>query len=60
MKDRDRDELLRWLSAIQQPPRRAFVTHGEPSSASAFADAVRAKLHWNVSVPAYREEADLT
>ena len=25
----DSDELMRWLSGMEQPPRRVFVTHGE-------------------------------
>jgi metallo-beta-lactamase family protein len=55
----DRDELLRWLSGARTPPRRAFVVHGEPETAASFAEFVRAKLGWEVSVPAYQDEVVL-
>lgn len=53
----DRDELVRWLSGFQKPPRRLFVTHGEPSISDCFADLVRQKMGWEVAVPEYRDEA---
>ena len=52
----DRDELLRWLSGARTPPRKTFVVHGEPETAAHFAEFVRGKLAWDVSVPAYQEE----
>ncbi len=32
----DRDELLRWASALKRPPRGVFVVHGEPEVAEGF------------------------
>ena len=29
----DREELLRWVGRIPQPPKRVFVTHGESVAA---------------------------
>ena len=55
----DRDELLRWLSGLKTPPKRLFVVHGEPETAHKFAELVKEKLHWNVSVPTYEEEVIL-
>jgi metallo-beta-lactamase family protein len=52
----DRDELVRWLSGFQKPPRRLFVTHGESSVSEHFADLVRQKMGWDVAVPEYRDE----
>ena len=52
----DRDELLQWLSGLKRPPRKLFVVHGEPESAQHFADFIRAKTGWNVTVPAYQDE----
>lgn len=52
----DRDELLKWLSSLQKPPRRLFVTHGESSTAQHFASLVRDKMGWNVVVPEYKGE----
>jgi len=51
----DRDELLRWLSGLQKPPRHVFVTHGEPEAALHFASFVKEKRGWETSVPRYGE-----
>ncbi|HUT30620.1 MAG TPA: MBL fold metallo-hydrolase [Sedimentisphaerales bacterium] len=55
----DRDELFDWLSKLKTPPRKLFVVHGEADSAQSFADYVREKTHWDVTVPAYRDEVVL-
>lgn len=49
----DRTGLLHWLSAFRAPPRQVFLTHGERDVSLAFADLVREKFGWNVSVPEY-------
>lgn len=56
----DRDELFRWLSALQRPPRHLFVVHGEPEAASQFVDFLREKTPWQISAPKYQEEAILS
>ena len=53
----DRNELMRWLSGLEQPPKHLFVAHGEPETAQAFADFVKAEKNWEVSVPDYRDTA---
>ena len=55
----DRQELLRWLQALKQPPRQVFVVHGEADAAMQFGTFVREKTGWNVSVPAYRDQVIL-
>jgi metallo-beta-lactamase family protein len=55
----DRDEMYRWLSGLKKPPRRLFVTHGETEAALAFADFVRERSNWPVSVPQYLELVEL-
>jgi metallo-beta-lactamase family protein len=55
----DRFELLTWLKGLQSPPRKVFVIHGEPKSASGFADYLRQQTGWDVSVPAYQDEVVL-
>ena len=39
----DKNELFGWLKKFKTPPGRIFVVHGEPQSATAFADFVRYK-----------------
>jgi len=55
----DKEELLRWLTTIEKPPRKLFVVHGETDSAKHFAQFVHEKTGWQVVVPAYRDEAIL-
>ncbi len=54
----DRRGLLRWRDGFQQPPRRAFVTHGEEASANALARHLQEK-NWQATVPAYRQVIEL-
>ncbi len=56
----DRSALVKWLGFFRQPPRQLFLTHGEETVALAFADHLRRALGWNVSVPEYRQCAELT
>jgi len=55
----DRDELFRWLSGLRRPPKHLFVTHGEPQVAERFANLVREKTNWEISVPHYGVEVVL-
>lgn len=55
----DRDDLLRWLSAMKQP-RHVFVTHGEAEVSERFAAHVKEKTGWETTVPAYGDEVTLT
>lgn len=56
----DRDELLRWLSEVlPRPPRRIFVTHGEPESAEAFARTLRER-RCEAAVPKYGDRVELS
>jgi len=51
----DRDELIRWASAIQNKPRQAFIIHGESNSANHFAEFLKQKLQWPTLVPEYMQ-----
>ena len=55
----DRDELLRWLSALTKAPSAVFVVHGEAESAQHFADYLKEKKGWNTSVPGYMDQVIL-
>lgn len=55
----DRSELLRWLAPLP-PPRRTFLTHGEPASAAALAETLRTQRGWEVSVPSLHERVELS
>ena len=55
----DQNELLRWLSAIENTPRKVFVVHGEEDSAHDFAEFIKEKQGWDVAIPGYRDEVTL-
>ncbi|MCP4246259.1 MAG: MBL fold metallo-hydrolase [bacterium] len=55
----DQGGLLEWLGALESPPQRVFLTHGEEQAANALADAIRGKWSWPVDVPEYRSEYEL-
>lgn len=56
----DADEILRWLSGFGRPPRRVFVTHGEPDAAAALQARIERELGWACEVPAHGQYIELT
>jgi metallo-beta-lactamase family protein len=56
----DRGGLLRWLGALQSPPRRLNLVHGEAEASLALAKRVRETLGWTVAVPEFGESVKLT
>lgn len=46
----DADEIMRWLSGFDQPPRRLFIVHGEPAASEALRTRVERELNWKASV----------
>lgn len=55
----DADEIIAWLDAMPRRPRAVFLTHGEPDAADALRKRIERDLHWDASVPEYRESVDL-
>lgn len=56
----DRDELLRWASAIRSRLRGVFVVHGEPEVAASFSRTLAGATGWTTSVPAAGDAVALT
>ena len=54
----DADELLAWMGQLRSPPRRVFVTHGEPGAADALRQRIEHELGWPAAVPEYRDVFD--
>jgi len=54
-----KSELLRWLSGVQSPPRKTWLTHGEPAAAQSLQAAIKEKFRWDVSVARYLETVEL-
>ena len=55
----DWKEVLRWLQDLPSPPRRVFVTHGEPEAAQAMASRIHERFGWEMKVPQYGEKFEL-
>jgi metallo-beta-lactamase family protein len=56
----DRGELQRWLAPQDRPPKRLFLTHGEPQAAEALAGLLRARAGWQVAIPEYGQRVELS
>jgi metallo-beta-lactamase family protein len=55
----DADELLAWMGTAPVPPKRVFITHGEPAAADALRQRIERQLGWEVTVPDFRDTVDL-
>ncbi len=56
----DRNDLLGWVGAMQQKPRRTFLVHGEEASSLALADGLRREIGLGrVDVPALHETVEV-
>jgi metallo-beta-lactamase family protein len=51
----DRDGLHRWTSAIQKPPRRTFVVHGEETPAAALEEWLTQERGFDAVAPEHHE-----
>lgn len=55
----DADEIMAWLATAPTPPRRVFITHGEPDASDALRLRIERQLEWRAHVPEFRETVDL-
>ncbi len=55
----DADQILGWLGGFETPPRRTFVTHGEPAASDALRRRIEETLGWSCATPEYRDRVDL-
>ena len=55
----DYAEILEWLRTFERPPKRTFVTHGEPAAADEMRRRIEETLGWNVTVPEFGAQVTL-
>ena len=55
----DCDELIAWLRALSKPPRKVFITHGEPAASDTLRQRIEHELGWSAVAPDYRDEIEL-
>jgi metallo-beta-lactamase family protein len=51
----DYAEILDWLKSLPSPPKRIYLTHGEPQAADQLRQHIEHGLGWDCYVPDYRE-----
>jgi metallo-beta-lactamase family protein len=49
----DYQELLEWLGNFVKPPKKVFITHGEPEAALSLKDKISEKSGWSCIIPKY-------
>lgn len=55
----DYAEILQWLERFEAPPRRVFITHGEPAAADALRVRIEEGLDWPCRTPEYLQTVTL-
>jgi metallo-beta-lactamase family protein len=55
----DANELMRWLSGFERPPRRVFIVHGEAQASEALRTRIDRELKWDAVVPRQAQEFSL-
>ncbi len=55
----DAAELVEWIRPLSKPPRRVFLTHGEPAACDALRQRIERELQWDVTVPEFRDSIAL-
>ena len=49
----DYEEILTWMRGFQHPPRKVFITHGEPMASLSLKKHIEERLGWLCSIPKY-------
>lgn len=55
----DYQEMIDWLKNITIPPRKVFITHGDPQAAESLQNKIRDNLKWECIVPEYLQVEQL-
>lgn len=55
----DRDELLKWISGIENAPEKIFLIHGEEETIEEFKEILKEKIKSEIFIPSYLEEYTL-
>ena len=55
----DRDMMVNWLKAMEKPPMRVFVNHGDDTVTDSFAQTIQEELNFPALAPYSGDEYDL-
>ncbi len=56
----DYEEILEWLHHFEVPPKKTFITHGEPAARLALKHKIEMELGWDCILPQYGQTEQLT
>lgn len=56
----DYEEILIWLKHLKRPPKKVFITHGEPEAALSLKNKIESQLKWHCEIPVYLDEEVLS
>ena len=56
----DYEEMIEWLKHFNQPPKKTFITHGEPEAALSLKQKIETELGWRCVVPQYTQTEQLS
>lgn len=51
----DYAEILQWLKHFENPPKKTFITHGEPEASAALMSKIEEELGWDCLIPTYNQ-----
>ncbi len=55
----DYGEMLAWLGNFTSPPRKVFITHGEPEAARALQGHIHGRFGWTCEIPTYAQSVEV-
>lgn len=55
----DYHETLAWLKGFARPPKKVFLTHGEPKASASLKRKIEQQLGWKVVLPKYLQKEKL-
>lgn len=55
----DYAEILTWLEGFDSPPRKTFITHGEPEASASLKQKIEDRFGWECHTPTYLEAEEL-
>jgi metallo-beta-lactamase family protein len=55
----DYKDIINWLKTCPEPPKRVFVTHGEPASSDSMRCHINSMAGWSAEVPEYMDKIEL-
>lgn len=50
---------MAWLTHLTNPPKKVFITHGEPHSAQSLKQKIENQLGFSCTIPSYLQTEEL-